>query len=323
MPKFVKKDKLYVPLRSDKNFSSLIKPPAFTPKARTLSELHPVTLQWVNSFKSNFPRIPPSPETVIAHDNFWKSLSPTIRSKMIYIITFPPEGIGIGLVPFYHRNYNGAYFSSNNGFVDSDLNKNGLKGDGAGKYLYDSAYATDFNTGWGASILVTEVPEPFAGDTSYFGLTNDSSGQVSSFSLSYNGDVVWEAFGALSDNPPCDNVIYWGNNPQGLIAVNIDTDTNRKTLSFGQNGNFSNEIDFFTCLDYGPPTESVIPIFAKRNFYYVEDEDQNLVDTEDIYNYSNARLGFVAFHDFMEPYETEELYAAIVTLRRSLGGDVF
>lgn len=94
-----------------------------------------LTNAWVAAIIANG-GIAPSMTTQCAVDALYNGLATDgIDVKMGYVLPMVPDSLTAALTPLYRAGNNGNALAVNHGFVLADLTVNGLKGDGATKYI--------------------------------------------------------------------------------------------------------------------------------------------------------------------------------------------
>jgi hypothetical protein len=245
----------------------------------------------------------PSAGTVTALNTFVAGLSSAgILTKMLSVNAIVPDNLTASRVPIICNA--GLELWTNTAFVGGDLTVNGLKGDGATKYL---------NTGIAPNALI--VPSTNFGMTvvSPDSASNTTGCQCGSYnSLNSNNDTgMFINFGGDAYVECCGFGSGWNIQvtPQpgnGYYSSNRVSTTNLK-LYFANQANAHAQVGSATTAS-GAALASVLYAFASRNTNGIA----GLFDAK--------RLSLIAFHLGLTSAESATFYSLIAALRTSLGG---
>lgn len=129
---------------------------------------HPAVLAWRKTILNNGGS-PLSNNTMLSVDWFYRQLKSTsIFDKIKSLNCFVPDNLTAGFTPLIANKGNSVWINHN--FISTDLTINGLKGDGASKYLDTGVKDSDMSlTSIGATLYCTTEGQE---DKRYFGCSN-------------------------------------------------------------------------------------------------------------------------------------------------------
>lgn len=260
--------------------------------------LHPLASDWAARVVANGGAAP-SIFTQIAISNFCGALDAAgITNLMIALSVFSPDSLTAAITPLIKNTGNDPW--TNNNFVEGDLTVNGLKADGASKYL---------NTG---EVLTA----PFAGNEGglsiYNTFVNYSSGliEMGTFNGSASGIRIladslgsaafdcWNAAGGRLSGTPLTYGLGFisGSRTAASLSTLYTASSTQAFGSAGTNVNAQSAVTIPSCY-----------VFCSNN--------NGVAST-----FSYKRLSFAAIHHGLTSVQTEALFRAVQALRQQLNG---
>jgi hypothetical protein len=271
-----------------------------------VSSLHPLVSEWSQTVINNG-GFTPTQKTQQSLNMFINDLVESeLFNKMYSINCIVPDNLTASLTPLLR--YNGFEIWQNNGFVESDLTVDGLKGNGTNKWI---------DTGIIPYGIITSN-EPSLGMTIYtFGdKTELGLNYIDAYATSDGNFGIWQQtdnkkyFDGFDQNTSNGRMSSYGNSVHGYISAN------RGTLGSGvtQAMYWANPIvGHITAQSSSNSTLNAPP--TGRIYLYVQNNDKTLSGP-----YSPKRYSFFAIHSSLTSQESYKFYNIIQKLRKSLGG---
>lgn len=245
----------------------------------------------------------PSSTTICAFDTFWSAVvTAGIDSKMLSVNCMAPDSLIAARTPLYKTAGNALWTDAVTPFASGDLTVNGLKSDGANKYLKTGIIPSSHipsATSAGLTVYVTENP-----GSAPRGEIGCYDGNTFLLDVDYSGLVLWDCWnfstgagrvevsgyanwtGFMSGNRTASNAtaVYKAKSSVPFATVGSHT---------GSGGSRPSSEIFAFCIHLGGGTVSDI---------------------------TTRRLSFVAIHTGLTSGEAQSLYNAIQAMRTTLGG---
>lgn len=251
----------------------------------------------------------PSNATISAMDTFYTALqSNNLLGKMISVVCFVPDNLIAATTPFIRTAGNTPWI--NHSFVAGDLNINGLKGDGATKYLDTGVFP------------LAAIPTDTSAGLTVYNTFADNVAGTDMGCQQFPATPIMQAVVSYADTAAywdCWNTVIgqgriWNNNPlwTGYFSCNrtaaAQTRIYRASAALGGHQLLANGAGMSP---EGRP-DSDLYCFAHA------DQDAGHVNTA--ISFTTHRLSFAAVHVGLSQPESIAFWTAIQALRTALGG---
>lgn len=272
-------------------------------KLNTISTIiHPTVVNWSQRTITNGAASLPSSTTLSAASDFCYSLdTANLTSLMLAVNIFAPDNLSASITPLIKVAGNDPW--TNTAFVVSDLNSDGLKGDGGSKWL---------NIGINPSVTFAGPLSASAGITVYstFSDANGGGGDCVTVDGSYAfnlwsdnaGNTIFDCFTNVTNRLSCISLA----NSLGYTSANRVSMTNQSV--YQANSAISHFLAGFSSL--GPGT--VLPNRSMPAFCWN--------DSGTIHNFSLKRFSFAAVHLGLTLDQSNSFFNAVQLLRQNIGG---
>ena len=235
-----------------------------------------------------------------ATDFLYKEMRKTgLLFKMKSVIGFCPCNVIAATTPIYYTHGNAPWTNVN--FVNSDLNLNGLKGDGTSKYLNTGLNPTTMyssDNSCGITIYATETTDGTHRD---FGCDTTATYNPAMMAyVSYVGTCYWDAYSSGTGRISAANSLY-----TGYISFNRTSASAQAVYRF--NSNLAHSTLVSGTGAPGTRPNLVLYCFAGN-------------ESGTTTNYSSKRFSFVAVHEGLTEDESRIFSWILQNYRVKLGG---
>jgi hypothetical protein len=274
------------------------------PSHLTATAIHPAVVDWAERVVTNGASLPAF-RTVMAANRFYVQLIKTnLISLMKAVCIFAPDGLIACTVPLIRTAGNVLW--TNNNFIGTDLTIDGLKGNGATKYL-DTALtpSTVLTTTGGLTVYNTTASNATEQDMGCLAgnLLDAVEHNAMQVHISVGGSCVCDAYSDGTSG----RVNVANSSWIGYVSLNR-TSTTLSTVYKGNTagghttvGSNSNNNSAWTA-----PNKNVTVFCGNAN--------------DGLFSFSTKRLSFAAIHDGLTAAQSSDFFNAIQNLRGDLGG---
>jgi len=260
--------------------------------------IDPAVIKWRKNAKSAGAEAI-SNKTMLAMDEFYKGLKRTgIYYKMISLNCYVPDNLIASITPLIHID-NRPY--DNVAFIASDLNLDGLKGDGTSKYLKTRVNPTLHLKNNASGGLTMYSVQPLSENAYSMGSQDSAGTQVMILYYVFSTNVTIVDLFDISSRLSIANLGY-----TGYISAN------RVTAS---------KMDLYMASPIKPHVSAIRDLTAKTGVRPNFETYVHVANTGgSASSWSSRRYSFSAIHEGLTEDESRKFYHFIHNLRRRLGG---